>query len=77
MITEQELRSIFDALDSDRDGKLSINEFLNEPGISLLLEYKTDTFSFEELLAQCDLDKDGSVTFEELKETVEKTCFLK
>ncbi len=72
MTTEQELQSLFNTLDSDRDGKVSINDLFLSPGLSAIISSETNTTSPQELLVQYDSDKDGSITFEELKEAVEK-----
>ena len=72
MTTEQELQSLFNTLDSDRDGKISINDLFLSPGLSAIISSETNTTSPQELLVQYDSDKDGSITFEELKEAVEK-----
>jgi len=72
MATEQELQSLFDALDRDQDGKVSLNEIFLSPGLSAIISSETNTNTPQELLAQNDSDKDGSITFEELKEAVEK-----
>ncbi len=72
MTTEQELQSLFNTLDSDQDGKISINDLFLSPGLSAIISSETNTTSPQELLVQYDSDKDGSITFEELKEAVEK-----
>ena len=72
MATEQELQSLFNDLDRDQDGKVSLSELFLSPGLSAVIEAKTDTRSPQALLAQYDADADGSVTFEELKQAVEK-----
>ncbi|MEH2154673.1 EF-hand domain-containing protein [Nostoc sp.] len=72
MTTEQELQSLFNTLDSDRDGKVSINDLFLSPGLSAIISSETNTTSPQELLVQYDSDEDGSITFEELKEAVEK-----
>ncbi|MEH1839554.1 MAG: EF-hand domain-containing protein [Nostoc sp.] len=72
MTTEQELQVLFNQLDRDQDGKVSINELFLSPGLSAVIAAETKTTSPRELLAQYDLDEDGSITFEELKEAVEK-----
>ncbi|MEH1790127.1 MULTISPECIES: EF-hand domain-containing protein [unclassified Nostoc] len=72
MTTEQELQSLFNTLDGDRDGKISINDLFLSPGLSAIISSETNTTSPQELLVQYDSDKDGSITFEELKEAVEK-----
>ena len=72
MATEQELQSLFNSLDRDQDGKVSLNEFFLSPGLTAIISSETNTNSPQELLAQYDSDEDGSITFEELKEAVEK-----
>ena len=72
MATEQELQSLFNQLDRDQDGKVSLNEIFLSPGLSAIVSSETNTNSPQELLTQSDSDKDGSITFEELKEAVEK-----
>ncbi|MBD2414428.1 calcium sensor EFh [Nostoc calcicola FACHB-389] len=71
MATEQELQSLFNTLDSDRDGKVSINDLFLSPGLSAIISSETNTTSPQELLVNYDSDKDGSITFEELKAAVE------
>ncbi|MBE9201747.1 MULTISPECIES: EF-hand domain-containing protein [unclassified Nodularia (in: cyanobacteria)] len=72
MATEQELQSLFNSLDRDQDGKVSLNEFFLSPGLTAIISSETNTNSPQELLVQYDLDEDGSITFEELKDAVEK-----
>jgi serine/threonine-protein phosphatase 2B regulatory subunit len=72
MATEQELQSIFNTLDSDQDGKLSVNDLLLSPGLNSVISSATSTSSPQALLAQYDLDEDGKITFGELKQAVEK-----
>ncbi len=76
MATEQELQSLFNTLDRDRDGKVSINELFLSPGLSAIISSETNTSSPQELLAQYDSDEDGSITFEELKAAVERASNL-
>ncbi|MEA5527781.1 EF-hand domain-containing protein [Nodularia spumigena] len=76
MATEQELQSLFNSLDRDQDGKVSLNEFFLSPGLTAIISSETNTNSPQELLAQYDSDEDGSITFEELKEAVEKASNL-
>jgi serine/threonine-protein phosphatase 2B regulatory subunit len=76
MTTEQELQSLFNTLDRDRDGKVSINELFLSPGLSAVISSETNTSTPQELLAAYDSDEDGSLTFEELKEAVEKASNL-
>ncbi|MBG1242472.1 EF-hand domain-containing protein [Nostoc sp. UIC 10607] len=72
MTTEQELQSLFNTLDRDQDGKISINDLFLSPGLSAIISSETNSTSPQELLVNYDSDKDGSITFEELKEAVEK-----
>ena len=72
MATEQELQSLFNTLDSDQDGKVSINDLLLSSGLSAVVSSETNTSSPQELLSRYGLVEDGSITFEELKEVVEK-----
>lgn len=72
MTTEQELQSLFNTLDGDQDGKVSINDLFLSPGLSAIISSETNTTSPQELLVNYDSDKDGSITYEELKEAVEK-----
>lgn len=72
MATEQELQSLFNNLDRDQDGKVSINELFLNPGLSAIVSSETNTNSPQSLIAQYDSDEDGSITFEELKQAVEK-----
>jgi serine/threonine-protein phosphatase 2B regulatory subunit len=72
MATEQEIQSLFNQLDRDQDGKVSLNEIFLSPGLSAIVSSETNTNSPQELLTQSDSDKDGSITFEELKEAVKK-----
>ncbi|MBX9257820.1 EF-hand domain-containing protein [Desmonostoc muscorum CCALA 125] len=72
MATEQELQSLFNTLDNDQDGKVSINDLFLSPGLSAIVSSETNTSSPQELLVQYDSDEDGSITFEELKNAVEK-----
>ena len=72
MATEQELQSLFNTLDTDQDGKISINDLFLSPGLSVIISSETNSTTPQELLVNYDSDKDGSITFEELKEAVEK-----
>ncbi|MBW4419145.1 MAG: EF-hand domain-containing protein [Myxacorys californica WJT36-NPBG1] len=72
MATEQELQSLFNTLDSDQDGKLSVNDLLLSPGLNSVISSATSTSSPQALLAQYDSDEDGNITFEELKQAVER-----
>ncbi|BAY16949.1 hypothetical protein NIES2109_17260 [Nostoc sp. HK-01] len=76
MATEQELQSLFNTLDRDQDGKISINELFLSPGLSAVISSETNTSSPQELLVQYDSDEDGSITFEELKKAVKKASNL-
>jgi serine/threonine-protein phosphatase 2B regulatory subunit len=71
MATEQELQSLFNTLDADQDGKVSIHELFLSPGLSAVISAETGISSPQELLA-LNGDKGGSITFEELKQVVEK-----
>ena len=51
MATEQELQSLFDILDSDRDGKVSIHELFLSPGLSAIVSAETGISSPQQLLA--------------------------
>ena len=70
MATEQELQSLFNTLDTDQDGKVSINELFLSPGLSAIISAETGISSPQQLLGVYG-DKDGSITFEELKKVVE------
>ncbi|MHC5671204.1 EF-hand domain-containing protein [Nostoc sp.] len=72
MTTEQELQSLFNKLDTDHDGKISINDLFLSPGLITIISSETNSTTPQELLVNYDSDKDGSITFEELKEAVEK-----
>ncbi|MBD2202428.1 EF-hand domain-containing protein [Calothrix sp. FACHB-1219] len=75
MATEQELQSLFNTLDIDQDGKISINELFLSPGLSAVISAETGVSSPQELLAMHG-DKNGSISFEELKEVVKKASNL-
>ena len=75
MATEQELQSLFNTLDTDLDGKISINELFLSPGLSAIISAQTGVSSPQELLAMHG-DKNGSISFEELKEVVKKASNL-
>ncbi|QLE45316.1 EF-hand domain-containing protein (plasmid) [Nostoc sp. C052] len=75
MATSQELQSLFNTLDRDQDGKVSINELFLSPGLSAIISAETGISSPQELLAMHG-DKDGSISFEELKEVVKKASNL-
>ncbi len=70
MATEQELQSLFNTLDGDKDGKVSINELFLSPGLSAVISSETGITSPQELLSRYALGSDGSITFKELKEAV-------
>jgi serine/threonine-protein phosphatase 2B regulatory subunit len=72
MATEQELQALFNNLDRDEDGKVSLSELFLSPGLSAVIEAETNTRSPQELLAQHDADKDGKITFAELKRAVQE-----
>ncbi|MHC5776984.1 EF-hand domain-containing protein [Nostoc sp.] len=72
MTTEQELQSLFNKLDTDQDGKISINDLFLSPGLSTIISSETSISTPQELLVNYDSDEDGSITFEELKSAVEK-----
>lgn len=76
MATKQELQSLFNTLDRDQDGKVSIHELFLSPGLSAIISSETNTSSPQELLGRYGLDEDGSITFEELKDAVEKASNL-
>ncbi|MBD2355030.1 EF-hand domain-containing protein [Tolypothrix sp. FACHB-123] len=76
MATEQELQSLFNTLDRDQDGKVSIHELFLSPGLSAIISSETNTSSPQELLVRYGLDEDGSITFEELKKAVDKASNL-
>ena len=70
MATEQELQSLFNALDRDQDGKVSSNELFLSPGLNAVILAETGT-SPAELLATYR-DEEGNITFENLKQAVKK-----
>jgi serine/threonine-protein phosphatase 2B regulatory subunit len=72
MATEQELQSLFNKLDTDQDGKISINDLFLSPGLSTIISSETNISTPQELLVNYDSDSDGSITFEELKKAVKK-----
>ncbi|BBD70226.1 signal transduction protein [Nostoc commune NIES-4072] len=41
MATEQELQSLFNKLDTDLDGKISINDLFLSPGLSTIISSET------------------------------------
>ena len=70
MATEQELQSLFNTIDRDQDGKVSINELFLSPGLSAVISSETGISSPQELLSRYASDADSSITFEELKQAV-------
>jgi len=76
MATEQELQTLFNQLDRDQDGKVSLSELFLSPGLSAVIEAETDTHSPQELLAQYAAAADGKITFAELKQAVAKASNL-
>ena len=70
MATQEELQSLFNTLDGDQDGKVSINELFLSPGLSAIILSETGISSPQQLLGQYASDEDGSITFEELKQAV-------
>ena len=70
MATEQELQSLFNTLDGDQDGKVSINELFLSPGLSAIISSETGISSPQELLVRYASDENGTITFEELKQAV-------
>jgi len=72
MATEQELQTLFNNLDRDLDGKVSLNELFLSPGLNAIISSETNISTPQELLSRYGLEEDGSITFEELKEAVEK-----
>ena len=72
MATKQELQSLFNTLDIDQDGKVSINELFLSPGLSAIIFAETGFNNSQELLMMYgDGNKDGNITFEELQGVVE------
>jgi serine/threonine-protein phosphatase 2B regulatory subunit len=71
MATELELQSLFNTLDTDQDGKVSINELFLSPGLSAVISAETGVSSPQELLGMYG-DPNGSITFEWLKKVVEQ-----
>ena len=70
MATEQELQSLFNTLDGDKNGKVSINELCLSPGLSAVISSETGISSPQELLSRYATGEDGGITFEELKQAV-------
>ena len=52
--------------------KVSLSELFLSPGLSAVIEAETNTRSPQELFAQHDADKDGKLTYAELKQAVEE-----
>ncbi|MBO3462759.1 EF-hand domain-containing protein [Aetokthonos hydrillicola Thurmond2011] len=71
MATELELQSLFNTLDTDQDGKVSINELFLSPGLSAVISAETGVSNPQELLGMYG-DTNGSITFEELKKVVKQ-----
>ncbi len=69
MATEQELQSLFDTLDGDGDGKVSLNELFLSPGLSAIISSETGISSPQELLSRY-ASEDGNITFDGLKQAV-------
>jgi Ca2+-binding EF-hand superfamily protein len=59
MTTEQELQSLFNKLDTDQDGKISINDLFLSPGLSTIISSETNISTLQELLVNYDSDEDG------------------
>lgn len=76
MATEQELQTLFNQLDRDQDGKVSLSELFLSPGLSAVIEAETDTRSPQALLAQYGAGADGQITFAELKQAVAQASNL-
>lgn len=76
MANEQEVQSLFNTLDRDQDGKVSIDDLFFSPSLTAIILSETNASSPQEIIAQCDSDEDGSITFEELKQAVEKASNL-
>ncbi|WP_019488014.1 EF-hand domain-containing protein [Kamptonema formosum] len=70
MATEQELQSLFNALDRDQDGKVSSNELFLSPGLNAVILAETGTSPAEPLATS--RDEEGNITFEALKQAVKK-----
>ena len=70
MATEQELQSLFNALDVNQDGKVSSNELFLSPGLNAIILAETGTSPAELLVTY--RDEEGNITFEDLKQAVKK-----
>lgn len=71
MINEQELKQIFDSLDLDKDGQISIQEITRDHVTIGVLPRLTGT-TLVGILQEYDSDQDGNISFDELKKAVEK-----
>jgi len=71
MATEQQIKSLFNTLDTDKDGKVSSNELFLSPGLNAIISAETGISSPQELLVRYG-DKDGKITFEQLRQVVQK-----
>ncbi|MDF5722230.1 MAG: EF-hand domain-containing protein [Rhizonema sp. PD37] len=71
MATEQELQTLFNKLDNDKDGKVSLTELFASPGLSAIIIADAGVSSPQELLNTYG-DKDGSITFEAFKKVVKE-----
>jgi len=65
-IPQQALQEFFNVLDTDKDGKVSIQELFGNPLLHPLLGGLTGGEIFQ------NVEQNGSVSFEELKQSVEK-----
>lgn len=70
-MTREQLQEWFSQLDTDGDGKASIEEIENNYATASVFKSLSGTLFFESLMRH-DSDKDGSLTFEELVAAVEK-----
>lgn len=68
-INEQELQQLFSSLDRDGDGKISIQEITMDHVTTGVLPRLTGT-TLASILQEYDSDKDGSISFDELKKAV-------
>ncbi|MBD2252885.1 EF-hand domain-containing protein [Nostoc parmelioides] len=68
---EEQLQEIFKFADKNGDGKIDINEITLDNFTTRDLPRLTRT-DFHNILNQHDSDKDGSITYDELKAAVEK-----
>nr|WP_225912788.1 EF-hand domain-containing protein [Nostoc flagelliforme] len=67
----RKLAKVLNKLDTDQDGKISINDLFLSPGLSTIISSETNISTPQELLVNYDSDSDGSITFEELKSAEE------